>query len=216
MLACLVAIPLAAVFGTSLPDMVKSLLDGRWPAESASRSGSLSETPRFEPTAPADGQSAVPPRPLAPDWTGEALQAAGSRAGGLVAPSTSAVIPAGYESPVAPASDSAASGWPAGAVSPCGAVGSRPAAGPSDPAVGRAPSTVDQFTYIQDRLRELGATYYLLESWGSQQQLYRFYCKVAVGGDPTYAHYFEATDSDRLKAMAQVLQRVEAWRAGRR
>ena len=28
--------------------------------------------------------------------------------------------------------------------------------------------------------KELGATYYLLESWGSDQQLFRFYCKVAV------------------------------------
>ena len=90
-----------------------------------------------------------------------------------------------------------------------------PAVGLSDPPA-QARSTVDQFTYIQARLRELGATYYLLESWGSREQLYRFYCKVAVGGNPNYTHYFEATDSDPLQAMAQVLRQVEGWRAGPR
>ena len=35
---------------------------------------------------------------------------------------------------------------------------------------------------IQQRLQQLGATYYVLESWGNEQQLYRFYCKMAVGG----------------------------------
>ncbi len=56
----------------------------------------------------------------------------------------------------------------------------------------------------------------MLESWGSREQLYRFYCKVAVGGNPNYTHYFEATGSDPLAAMADVLGQVEAWRAGRR
>ena len=42
------------------------------------------------------------------------------------------------------------------------------------------------FTTIQNRLRQLGATYYLLGVLGGQQQRYRFYCKMAVGGNPNY------------------------------
>ena len=68
---------------------------------------------------------------------------------------------------------------------------------------------------IERRLRELGATYSLLESWGNQGQLYRFYCKMGIGGNSNYTRYFEATDADPLRAMNIVLQQVEAWRAGR-
>lgn len=73
----------------------------------------------------------------------------------------------------------------------------------------------DRFTSIQQRLRELGATYFLLESWGSQGQLYRFYCKMAIGGNSNYNRYFEATDADAIQVMSKVLNEVEAWRAGR-
>ncbi len=69
---------------------------------------------------------------------------------------------------------------------------------------------------IQERLKKLGATYYVLESWGNDQQLYRFFCKMAVAGDTDYVHCFEATHSDPLRAMQQVLQKVETWRAERR
>ncbi len=67
---------------------------------------------------------------------------------------------------------------------------------------------------LQSRLRQLGATYYLLETWGNQRQFYRFYCQMAVGGNAGYTHYFEATNSDPLGAMADVLRQVEAWRGG--
>lgn len=74
----------------------------------------------------------------------------------------------------------------------------------------------DQFRAIPERLRQLGATYYLLEAWGNDQQMYRFYCKMAVGGSADYTRYFEASHSDPLQAMQQVLQQVEAWRSGGR
>ena len=73
-------------------------------------------------------------------------------------------------------------------------------------------STADPFRYIQDRLRQLGATYYLLESWGNQQQMYRFYCKMAVGGSAAYTRCFEATNANPLQAMRQVLRQVETQR----
>jgi hypothetical protein len=73
----------------------------------------------------------------------------------------------------------------------------------------------DPLSQIQNRLRELGATYSLLETWGGQGQLYRFYCKMAIGGNANYTRYFEATDGDPIRAMGNVLQQVEAWRQSR-
>ena len=75
-----------------------------------------------------------------------------------------------------------------------------------------APVATDPLTEIQRRLRELGATHYALEFWGDREQLYRFSCEVAIGAGSNYNRHFEATDADRLQAMARVLQEVEAWR----
>ena len=75
-------------------------------------------------------------------------------------------------------------------------------------------ASADLFHSIQDRLRQLGATYYLLESWGTQRQMYRFYCKMAVAGSTDYTRCFEAADADPLQAMVQVLRQVETWKEG--
>ncbi|MCE5303060.1 MAG: hypothetical protein LLF97_08125 [Planctomycetaceae bacterium] len=72
----------------------------------------------------------------------------------------------------------------------------------------------DPFETIPKRLQQLGATYYLLESWGSQQPMYRFYCKMAIGGSVDYTRCFEAVQSDPLQAMRQVLRQVESWHSG--
>ncbi|MCR4412738.1 MAG: hypothetical protein NUV77_09975, partial [Thermoguttaceae bacterium] len=76
-------------------------------------------------------------------------------------------------------------------------------------------SSPDQFAYIQQRLRALGVTDYLLETWGMEGEFYRFYCRATVGGDPDRSRYFEATDRDPFEAMIRVLRDVESWRAGR-
>ena len=73
---------------------------------------------------------------------------------------------------------------------------------------------IDRFTHIQNRLQELGATYYLLETLGTQGS-YRFYCRMAVGGNATFIKWFEATDPDPLTAMTKVLDEAETWRAER-
>ncbi len=85
------------------------------------------------------------------------------------------------------------------------------AAAPAAPAEAAAavPDVPMGFDDIQLRLRELGASYYLLESWGSQRQLYRFSCKMAIGGNADFTRYFEAADADPLQAMLQVLRQVE-------
>lgn len=75
-------------------------------------------------------------------------------------------------------------------------------------------ASTDWFRWTQQRLRELGATYYLLETIGPKGDQYRFHCTMAIGGDPQYTRTFEATDTDPTAAMRAVLDKVEAWRAG--
>ena len=260
MMVCLIAIPLAALFGTSLPDAFKAIKEGRWPTLAGAAHASpptqtaLDEPAKFEPagqpvparaatlfsrsTNGAEPARATPlpsdPPQLATHWPGDTA-AAGS-----------AVVPAGYvaaaDSPSRAANPAAVSPLPArpaadgqpaadlipSAVPPnmanmvpldalaearttAGSAGATAAAGRSP----EASATADPFSYTQDRLRKMGATYYLLESWGGQQRLYRFYCKMAVGGNPNYTRYFEAIEPDPLRAMSQVLQQVENWRLGR-
>jgi hypothetical protein len=71
------------------------------------------------------------------------------------------------------------------------------------------------FSYIQDRLRHLGATYYVLETCGEQNREYRFLCRMAIGGNSQVTRSFWAIDTDPVRAMGQVLQQVESWRSGR-
>ncbi len=72
----------------------------------------------------------------------------------------------------------------------------------------------DRFTIMERRLRELGATYYLLERW-NESEYFRFHCKMAIANDATHTRQFEATDADPMRAMARVVEQIEAWRTGR-
>jgi hypothetical protein len=247
MLFCLIAIPLAALFGSSLPGAVKAIQEGRWPSFSKAPGGSHDggEALPFVPggagvSAPGSGNAPAPvemkgplsppePPSLAPRFPG-ANPAERERSG---------VVAAGFEAPIGL---TASRGPDTPETPPLVKTGAGPAeiarnTGPnqpemgttlqplelaadkSSPAAGPAPGQTavsgDPFNHVQDRLRQLGATYYLLESWGGQQQLYRFYCRMAVGGNPNYTRYFEAIDAQPLKAMSQVLDQVESWRTGR-
>ena len=57
MLACLIAIPLAALFGSSLPAVAKAIRQGRLPTiaelrgNAESQPGNLADAPRFIPAA---------------------------------------------------------------------------------------------------------------------------------------------------------------------
>lgn len=94
---------------------------------------------------------------------------------------------------------------------PPAALAQPPGVEPASPAVQQP----ERFTWIEKRLREYGATYYLLETWGNEGELYRFHCKMALGNNPNFTRHFEATDSEALKSMSRVLEQVELWRAGR-
>jgi hypothetical protein len=242
MLSCLIIVPLAAIFGSAFPDIVKSVLVDRIVAWSSGKSFDPNK-PSTEPSgfsavtasAAANSGQAGSNNWEAPRWgtqnaTAGAWQpgAAGPQGGGVVpAVATDAArgTPPGhplerpnvdtpYRNPPAengvairqqftyPANPPVA---PPG--EPAGAAAGRPAPRPLEPS--------DRFTAMERKLREYGATYYLLETWGNDGDLYRFHCRMAISNNPNYTRQFEATDRDSLKAMAQVLERVEAWRAGR-
>ncbi len=68
------------------------------------------------------------------------------------------------------------------------------------------------FRGIQERLRDLGATYYRLESWGEGGEFFHFQCRVAVDGHTNFTRHFEATGDDPLNAMDAVLREIEGWK----
>ncbi len=215
MLVCMIAIPLAALFGSSLPDAIKALREGRWPkltvgagqeSTRARDAARLEEPPRFQPDAGAVAihPATIPPSPAlaSPAPTTEPARTplpqeppnmAATWPGETAQRPGSGVVPARFETTADP------NGQPA-----------RLSPAPSQPA------ETDRFTQIQNRLRQLGATYFLLESMGGPQPTYRFHCRMAVGGNPSITRPFEATEAEPLRAMSQVLQQVEAWASGQR
>jgi hypothetical protein len=204
MLACLIVVPLAAIFGSQFPDVVKTMLvDKIWPHGEKSTAGeSLSH-------AAAPPFSASP----APAWHND--PPAGGNAPGLVPPGGRPM--SGPPSAVEP---TAAWGASDNAVRHAmhEVPGSPPRsdnfAPPGAMPAGTSASQTDRFTWMERRLREYGATYYLLETWAGGGERYRFFCQMALANNPSHTRNFEATDSDPLRAMGRVVEQVEAWRTG--
>jgi hypothetical protein len=231
MLACLVAIPLVALFGSSLPKTITTLLEGHWASGFGGSSGQPSGASDAG-TAGAGGKLiANPVGPAGPAWETVSPKQGNGPAGALD-PAPSVITPAVYEeamprrggiagnqgvSPMAMPRRLADEGVAAiatslPAVAPncgapnCGASNGSVAA-PTGGCPEQAPQ-LDHFSQIQQQLRQLGVTYYLLETWGNQRELFRFYCEVPIGGNPNFVRHFEATHAEPLQAMTQVLQQV--------
>jgi hypothetical protein len=237
MLSCLILVPMAAIFGSAFPDVVKSLLVDRiveWSTGKSPEAAHDEAGHGFGTVSPAQHGAIGPGSDTrgsdAPRWdaqpTGGAPQAQpAAPPDGVVAaggPSvylpadnqqaayTSAVDPNLMAGPLArPPSEATAPNGPI--PQPLGLTTGVAGA----PERGATPEQPDRFTAMERKLREYGATYYLLETWGNEGELYRFHCKMAVGNNPNYTRHFEATDRDALQAMSQVLERVESWRASR-
>lgn len=246
MLVCVIAIPLAALLGTRIPELVSRLLSRyRLEVPLLSARDSLAEALASWSAAPA-AQTKVLPEPGTWDGQQAGLQPPSSwrsgasettpppgrstsplgngRVGGLGlsghgrAPAGGPADPVGegdailasYDSPVEPAPTSVAEDATAPAASPSLLVPVAPATRVRVPG-----PTGDQFPDLERRLRELGATYYLLETWGTHGQYYRFQARMAVGGQADCVRHFEATRTDPQQAMDAVLEQVESWRAGR-
>lgn len=184
MLACVVGLPAFALSGVSWSEMLKKLQDFRWPAILVPASASTSDT--TDPPAGRGPEPLIQTTPLNP--------ARLAPAGQMTTAAPSAVLPAEYQELAA---------TPSLAVRVA-----------TDHTAGVAPAPSDPSGPIQDRLKQLGATYYRLESWGNGQQLYRFYCKMSVGGSANYTRSFEATSAEPLQAMREVLHEVETWKEG--
>ena len=225
MLICMISIPLFAIFGKDLPEVIKNLLAGRLVVsvtDSAPANRPAAATPTSSSTAigkagpqkgpftePASyraegggaadrGFPSVQPRP--PD----APPAAMAQQNPGASPPGEFRADVANPAPAQPAVDPPASG--AARSSNNVAV-----ATPASAAV--AGTDGEQFRRAEARLRELGATHYTLETWGSENNKYRFVCKVAVGGNPSVNRYFQSIEDDPWRAMDAVLQQVETWRA---
>ena len=245
MLVCVIAIPLAALLGTRLPELVSRVLSERLELPLLSARDSPSEAPAFGPAAPAAQRNGLPNSAIwggrqaglhPPSWwrsgasgttasaSGATSPLGGGHVGGLgsagqaqppaVGPShpigEGDAILASYDAPVEPAPASTAVA--ADPTTPPASLSLLVPVAPSD----RVPvPTGDQLAHLERRLRELGATYYLLETWGTHGQYYRFQARMAVGGQADRVRHFEATHSDPQQAMAKVLEQVDSWRAGR-
>ena len=137
------------------------------------------------------------PIPLSRSTTGSGISP-------LAVGPTSTAVPADYQATASPLP-------PAGT----GDLQRSTSTAPEKAAVGASEFQGATFLMIQERLRDMGAVSYRLETWGSRGQLYRFECEMSVNGSTTLKRHFEATASHPLLAMHKVLEEAERWQASR-
>lgn len=209
MLTCLIVAPMAAIFGSSLPKVVSSVLQGKG-IPASSRPVHKTDQRKEGGEAPVFGASITPS--AIPNTAGAAngVEAASLWPPGATpaAMQTQQLAPqqANTQPGQQPVSRAVAATDPAPMQIPGTGAGAHPA--PAAAPAGETSQTLER------RLRELGATYYLLEYLGTNSQHYRFYCKMSIAGNPNLTRPFEATDSDPVQAMRHVLDQVQKWRAG--
>jgi len=241
MLVCLIAIPLAALFGTKLPDLTKGLLEKEWDLSLLDREWDLSglwcrdtptEAPPFGPSVstapwsdrpgsgnlggiPSHWQAALPAE-ARPSPTVRAIYESPideTSPHGSHAPSEGVISAALAADPGSPKLVPVAMpGQAAGSASRAGYFSS--VAGPQEGgATPESLQTSSEAVRVQRRLRELGAAYYALETWGTQGRLFRFHARMSVAGGTGGLRHFEAVDADPERAMTDVLGQVETWQA---
>jgi hypothetical protein len=67
----------------------------------------------------------------------------------------------------------------------------------------------------EQRLRELGATYYRLEAWGSDGSFYRCSCSVPLNPRSRATRHFESIEAAPSQAIDALIKQVEIWRTKR-
>jgi hypothetical protein len=232
LVACLIVVPLAAIFGSQFPDVVKSVLIDRifpngLPGIAGENAPARDTAPPFgaagEPTpwqAGSAGTAATTAAPqavaAAPAWTGSGVEpaVAWNQPSGQVRPAAGEGQPGAAERLGVAMPNDGRQSFPGNPNQGLGSAGA-PGAGSMSAPSAHLTAQPDRFTLMERRLRELGATYYLLETWGNESEHYRFHCKMAIANDATHTRQFEATDTDPLRAMGRVVEQVEAWRMGR-
>ncbi|MDR2170515.1 MAG: hypothetical protein LBP59_10270 [Planctomycetaceae bacterium] len=79
------------------------------------------------------------------------------------------------------------------------------------------------FSEIVRELQQLGATYYCLEKWGNQGELFRFRCYVNPNGaaaidnnqqnnNNKYQKFFQHIDNDQIRVMEHVINEIKKWK----
>jgi hypothetical protein len=196
LLFCLAAVPLLAIFGKNLPAAVKSLVQSYTnPAKNSPSQAERTDPPVFRPGLLASKSETATPPSTAVEDPGKTANVG--------------ILPAQPLVPVTAAmhrENSAASSVSAGNTQ-TPAVPSISSSSTSP--VGFPPGYFREF---EVRLRQLGATYYRLETLEAQGSQYRFFCKVALGPGEAETLAFFATDRDPLAAIEQVIRQIEGWR----
>ncbi len=224
MLACLAVVPLVAMYGKYAPDFAAAVMEAYKARTHGQQPGS---GPPGTGNAPPFSSGGVPgPAPLpAPGALGANppdMPAKWADASGTPRPlsqfSTQGASSGKTGDPPG-ALQQAAFTEPAGrSPSTTGANGAAPIGSAASPASDSDHSSTQcaQFSGFEQRLRELGATYYLLEAWGPSPQQYRFICHMPLAGSAknSATRIFEATATSPLDAMHEVLTQIEHWRAG--
>ena len=77
------------------------------------------------------------------------------------------------------------------------------------------PAGQNSFAESERRLRDLGAIYYRLETWGADAEFYRCSCSVALSPRSRATRHFEAIDAAPSQAIDAVIKQVDAWRANK-
>jgi hypothetical protein len=196
LLFCLAAVPLLAIFGKNLPAAVKSLVQSYTsPAKTSPAPNERTDPPVFRPGLLASKSETATPPPTAVDDSGKTASV------GILPAEPLVPVTAAMHRP-----DNAASAVNAGnAQTPAVTSNSSSQA----PAAGFPPG---YFREAELRLRQLGATYYRLETLEPQASHYRFFCKVALGPKEDETLAFFATDRDPRAAIEQVIRQIEGWR----
>lgn len=218
MVFCLIAIPLAALFGTSLPDIIETLGWGTTPVSAREQGG---DAPLFVANVP-DAASA--PDSPATGFENNGAAWAGNATRQMESPKLSRdmhAVQAGFNEP-APLYGGA-NGAVAGTVDrvPVFRPGERPIVPvtggvvysdvrPNDVRTSDVVPGGGRFEQIQKRLLDLRATYSRLDTFGSDRKFYRFQCEMPMGGAGAVRH-FEATSENSLDAMESVLAEIDRW-----
>jgi hypothetical protein len=234
LLVCLVAVPVAAICGKQAPEFVKSLIQDftGTPSTVASNQANATDAPAFRPglitVAAAPAASAAAPATL--PSAGVTVPGPRGSLGGAMSPGGEGAVPsqfAGAQSGASqPSNLERVAGGPindphvAQAAHQIGGGDRLRQNGERSPrsdlpaseskATGFAPG---YFQTAEMRLRELGATYYLLETLGPTADEYRFVCKVPSGARADEMLAFFSVDRDPLGAMNNVVRQVESWRS---
>lgn len=203
MVVCLITIPLAALFGTSLPDLIKTLGWGE-SVVSAREQGGMA--PAYTPNIPDVAGLPDASSQRLSDVDGMQPEALPLVADVPRVPDDLRTVPASYNEPAAAAPPFAEAASPVNS----GQMAIVPVVRQTSDA---------RFEQIQQRLRSLGAIGCCLKWLGSSRQFYQFQCEMPLGGTsrgavtgaPTAVRHFESTSDNSLQAMENVLAEIEAW-----